>query len=243
MRAIDFYQTSAGALIDMFQTGVGTAGFVAYADMSIMSIKLSCAAAVVPVYFRLDRSGHPSSPIYLTPLADPAAEGDNTWDFYEMFGSGIELKVNEVAHLWVMSGAGVLSATMTVAEPGDAVPTMNMRAIRVAGSAAAVADAITISDGNIVLPANVAYTVLGVLLESTTPYYCVVRKDGKDVASVRAITAPELGHTADTFMFSVPVRKVLTGTNQDIHFAIKASAADAAAVQFYTPFLLLPTGL
>lgn len=246
MRNLTFSETMGGAgENDMNWVETGAPGFLAYEDMTITSINITGALVL---YLRLTRSGHPSSDIFLSPLALTGAAEGTQYDFLEIFGAGIELKKNEVLHAIInVSGAATATVTVTVSEAKDAVPSMNMRGIRVAGSAAAIADpgpgTPVVTSGNVVLPTNVQYSVLGAFLESTTAHDVVFRKDGRWVASLRAYTAPGLGFTAEQLFLDKASVSSLTGTNQDIQVGILATAADAAGVQLLTVYFLLPTGV
>lgn len=242
-----FSESTAAAENDMNWVGAdgsGTPGFPA--DKPYTIDRVYCQGAVNLIYIVLRRTGHPSSDFTIpASVLTGADEGDAVFDFHKIFGAGLELNANEVLHVWSANGAAGPTVVTAFVQISTDTKKSNYRAIRVAGSAAALATPAgpVVSDANIVYPTNMKYTLRGLWFESTTAVAAVVRNDARQIGFVRGHTAPGIGYDAADIDLGPAAAKNLTGQDMPITIAVVATAADAAAVQFLIPYFEIGAGL
>jgi len=183
----------------------------------------------------IDRSSHEGEDLTLIQIADTLADQFKEIDFVDILaGAGVVLDENEGLSINVTVTG---NATINIfVELDDKIKTVNAKAIRVEGSAAAKANELVDTGGNVPtgMNPNKTYRMRATYATSTTIHVIVYSINDSDYIFVPGKNAILTGQNYDTL--SKDQAEMLTGTGSDyvqtFMAFIVATAADAANVQF-----------
>lgn len=180
-------------------------------------------------YIRIVRSSHPADDIYLPCLAATGAVQNGVIDLVK-HNAAIDIKAAEVITVYGYQdsgGAQIVNAHLTVSTG----PGKNLRGIRVAGTAAAVASTLTASGGSNVVAAldpNLSFKLRASFLHSTTMYGATIEGSDKMAIQLPGNTDVGLGIP----LHWLPENATVGGKNQQWITSVAATAADAANTQY-----------
>lgn len=222
----------AAALLQ-YEDGVARGGLAVWTAGKAWGIVKVSVMTANALGVRIVRGGHQGDDVTIPCCGDTLADFEQSVDLKDLLdGAGIDVRANEVLNF--VSIAGAACTTSIVIELEDNCPRVNVRGLRVAGAAAAVADVPTETGANIRagLSNDGTYKLKAMLFTSTTIQKVMLRWTKQGEVTNQCIDgSPALAAGAQFRKLKTPLRGTGATFGTDFFAEILATAADAAAVQ------------